>query len=132
MPLYRWISNTWPDDLRPDLTCYIGSDLRYEAIDVHRAVPTIIPPEQTVGRRLQDVINRELMYQVATAMQRSICLSAPVEIRYGMTLGGKLVTSRARVSTDSAAKMATVEIVRLLTCALPVVELFGSHLMDVI
>ena len=99
----------------PDFTLTVDASMRYESVVMHRDVPTADPPDQLVGCRLPEKLDRELMYQVATAAERAICLNAPVEIRYHMKIKGRLVLSRAVISVDSAAKMLTFHIARILS-----------------
>lgn len=78
----------------------------------------LAPPEHQIGKRMPEVLGRELMYQVATGAERAICLDAPVEIRYRMSIQGRLVLSRAKITADASAKVLTFEIARLLGLAM--------------
>lgn len=123
LPLNRWIAPWSGRRFSPDIVTTVDASMRYISLDMLRDVPTLAPPAHHVGKRLPDVLGRELMYQVATAAERAICLERPMEMRYHVTIRGQIVLSRARVTADTAAKVLTFEIARLLTIGLCVVPL---------
>jgi hypothetical protein len=113
LPLFRWVEPAPAQAFTPDIAIEIGADLRYQAFDVHRVVPTHYPPEQYLGERLVDRVPKDLVFQFVTAAERSICLSAPVDIRYPMIIAGRLVMSQTRVTSDDKRKVFLVDILRV-------------------
>lgn len=113
LTFHRWIERA-QTPFTPDLTIRIGSDLRYEALDIHRpGVPMKATPQQLLGNRVADHIPKELMFQFVSAAERSICLEAPTEMRYPMVIQGKVFMTRARVTAESSARVFITEILRL-------------------
>jgi hypothetical protein len=86
--------------------------LRYESVELIRSVPLSAPQEWLLGRRMPDVHQKDFVFQVVSAAERSICEGRPVEIQYTLYIKGKPVRSRARISTPEGQRIIVAEVTR--------------------